>query len=605
MSSEGVMQGHVLARVPSRLDLALFAAKASLFRLRRAALETMARQDLRRIAPGTALREAPVLARVSSPLWNSLSGVKERALTAGKIHNLRLAMRDIDGVEVGAGQVFSFWKQIGRTTRRRGFVDGRELREGCLIRSTGGGLCQLSNGLYEAALDAGLEIVERHAHSRIVPGSRAARERDATVFWIFVDLRFRSKRPFRIEAEMRRGRLEITIRGRGAPRASAHFAREDRGTANDCTSCNQTDCHLNDPDTRRMNSSDHPTAWLVDACWPEFAALFHSKARQEDALFVPQRLRDTSRHAWPKAAAGSEERATIVALRRALALRRAPTQGRVLQSLLMNYDEKIARSYARRLSHLHTHAVVSLPLLPHLWRLGALAGRSFDVLMERAPMSQLQATLDEASAHFPDSQTLADFRAPPEIVAAETEALAEARLFYTPHREIAKSDPARTVLLDWAMPAGLPKAAPGGNTVLFPVSALGRKGAYLLREALSGLDVELIVTGRAREHDDNFWSDLRVRQTSTWPSQLAAVVLPAVVEHQPRALLRALAMGLPVIATEACGLGSMPGVTTVPAFDAAALREAIVSILADKRPWSGKGSPLHQHQPFFPADPIC
>ena len=93
-----------------------------------------------------------------------------------------MAVQAIDGVEVPAGEVFSFWRQIGRTTKARGFVNGRELREGCLIKSVGGGLCQLSNGLYEAALDAGLEIVERHAHSRVVPGSRAARERDATVF---------------------------------------------------------------------------------------------------------------------------------------------------------------------------------------------------------------------------------------------------------------------------------------------------------------------------------------------------------------------------------------------------------------------------------------
>ena len=67
--------------------------------------------------------------------------------------------------------------------------------------------------LYEAALDAGLEIVERHAHSRIVPGSRAARERDATVFWNYVDLRFRSQHAFRIEARLRGGMLEVVIRG--------------------------------------------------------------------------------------------------------------------------------------------------------------------------------------------------------------------------------------------------------------------------------------------------------------------------------------------------------------------------------------------------------
>ncbi len=88
-------------------------------------------------------------------------------------------------------EVFSFWRHVGRPTRGRGFADGRELREGCIVPSVGGGFCQLSNALYAAALDAGCEIVERHAHSRRVPGSMAEAGRDATVFWNYVDLRFR------------------------------------------------------------------------------------------------------------------------------------------------------------------------------------------------------------------------------------------------------------------------------------------------------------------------------------------------------------------------------------------------------------------------------
>ena len=558
--------------------MALFAAKTSLLRLRRIAVEAKGGQRARRLAPGASMRGAPVAARVSSPLWIGLTGVKEHALTAGKIHNLRLALRTIDGIEVKAGEVFSFWKQVGRTTRRRGFVEGRELREGCLIRNIGGGLCQLSNGLYEAALEAGLEIIERHAHSRIVPGSRAAEGRDATVFWNYVDLRFRSTSPFRIEAALHRGRLEIVIRGAKSP-ARSFLQRHDGRAAGDCISCNERDCHRHDPDSSPVSGADRPTAWLVDACWPEFAKLFQEKASREDGLFLPQRLKESSRSDWPQTVAGSERRATVVALRRAIALRRTSGHGRALQTLLMRYDEALARSYARKLSHLHTHAVISLPLLPHLWRMGVLAGRTFDVLMERAPMGMLQAMLDDAAGRFPESPTLADFRAPPEIAVAEAEALAQARLLYTPHRAIAKFDPARTVLLDWIMPAALPKALPGGRTILFPASALGRKGAYVLREALEALDVELVVTGKAREQDNHFWRDIEVRETAIWPSRLAAVVLPAIVEHQPRALLRGLAQGLPVIATEACGLGDMPGLTTVAEFDATGLRAAIASTL--------------------------
>ena len=82
--------------------------------------------------------------------------------------------------------------------------------------------------------------------------------------------------------------------------------------------------------------------------------------------------------------------------------------------------------------------------------------------------------------------------------------------------------------------------------------------------------------------DGEFWKGIRLRQVENgaWPGQVAAVVLPAIIEHQPRALLRAMAMGLPVIATEACGLGGMPGVTTVPAYDASALRNALNTAIA-------------------------
>src|SRR6202011_3999459 len=101
-----------------------------------------------------------------------------------------------------SGAVFSFWKQIGRASRRRGYVTGRMLQQGCLVPATGGGLCQLSNALYQAALTSNCQITERHAHSRVVPGSAAASGRDATVAWNCVDLRFRVREPLLIEAHL-------------------------------------------------------------------------------------------------------------------------------------------------------------------------------------------------------------------------------------------------------------------------------------------------------------------------------------------------------------------------------------------------------------------
>ncbi len=125
---------------------------------------------------------------------------------------MRLAVKKLDGVEVPANQTFSFWKHIGQANRLKGFVKGRELREGCIIPNIGGGLCQLSNALYDAALQADFEIVERFAHTQIVPGSLAETGRDATVFWNYVDLRFRSQTGFSIEADLGTEHLNIKFR---------------------------------------------------------------------------------------------------------------------------------------------------------------------------------------------------------------------------------------------------------------------------------------------------------------------------------------------------------------------------------------------------------
>jgi|SRR5450432_3480029 VanW like protein len=186
--------------VPAFADALSFEARAWALRLRRMASEFAGLRMPRAHRRGAALTGAPIVSEARSPLWTNGAGAKDRALTAGKVHNLRLALRGIDGIEVAPGEIFSFWKQVGRPSRWRGFAIGRELREGCLIPSAGGGLCQLSNALYEAASQAGFEIVERHAHSRIVAGSRAELDRDATVFWNYVDLRFRAAQAFRIEA---------------------------------------------------------------------------------------------------------------------------------------------------------------------------------------------------------------------------------------------------------------------------------------------------------------------------------------------------------------------------------------------------------------------
>lgn len=111
-----------------------------------------------------------------------------------KKHNLSVAAGRIECVTIKPGEVFSFWRIVGDPNTKH-FAASRSIVAGKLQLESGGGLCQASGIIYHLALMAGLEIIERFAHSidlyteetRFCPlGS------DATVAYGYRDLRFRN-----------------------------------------------------------------------------------------------------------------------------------------------------------------------------------------------------------------------------------------------------------------------------------------------------------------------------------------------------------------------------------------------------------------------------
>jgi vancomycin resistance protein YoaR len=151
-----------------------------------------------------------LLAEDSSPLYSTIDP-RERALMLGKIENLRVAARRLNGVTVAQGEIFSFWQIIGRPTRAKGFVVGRELRQGCIIPTIAGGICQLSNALSRTAIRAGMEITERHAHTAIVEGIEFDPETDATLFWNYLDFRFRATMPVQLSVRLTATNLVVEL----------------------------------------------------------------------------------------------------------------------------------------------------------------------------------------------------------------------------------------------------------------------------------------------------------------------------------------------------------------------------------------------------------
>lgn len=81
-----------------------------------------------------------------------------------KIINLGIAIRQIDRLLIRPGEVFSYWKWIGKPTKSKGYRDGMILHNGQFNSGTGGGLCRLSNLLFWMAVHTPLTIIERHRH---------------------------------------------------------------------------------------------------------------------------------------------------------------------------------------------------------------------------------------------------------------------------------------------------------------------------------------------------------------------------------------------------------------------------------------------------------
>ncbi|MDD2335046.1 MAG: VanW family protein, partial [Geobacteraceae bacterium] len=105
--------------------------------------------------------------------------------------NADRAAMDLNGIIIFPGAVFSFNDNVGARDSMKGYRPAPIINDqGGLSDIPGGGICQLATTIYNAALEAGLEIVERHPHSRSV--SYVPPGRDATILTWRKDLKLRN-----------------------------------------------------------------------------------------------------------------------------------------------------------------------------------------------------------------------------------------------------------------------------------------------------------------------------------------------------------------------------------------------------------------------------
>ena len=127
--------------------------------------------------------------------------------------NLKLAASKIDGTVIMPGEIFSYNKVVGKRTIEAGYKDAAIYQDGEVVDGLGGGICQISTTLYNAAIDAGMLIEERRNHMFVPTYAQAGT--DATVVWGATDFKFENRRayPIKIEADVSGGTAKIKIYG--------------------------------------------------------------------------------------------------------------------------------------------------------------------------------------------------------------------------------------------------------------------------------------------------------------------------------------------------------------------------------------------------------
>jgi vancomycin resistance protein YoaR len=183
-----VMPGDRVVVRPARPGLQLDVAAAGRAILAAAVTPTdrVARLSVERAQPERTTREARAMGitgRVAG-YTTYYGGVPNR------IHNVQLVARLIDGAMIAPGATFSFNGTTGERSADKGFLEAPVIINGELEDGLGGGVCQVSTTVFNAAFEAGLPIESRTNHALYI--SHYPQGRDATVNYPDIDLKFRN-----------------------------------------------------------------------------------------------------------------------------------------------------------------------------------------------------------------------------------------------------------------------------------------------------------------------------------------------------------------------------------------------------------------------------
>lgn len=164
------------------------------------------------------LESTPVLPMVtSSDLRNRFTRLAtfstKTTSNEDRNNNIALAAQAISNTTLMPGETFSFNETTGQRTIEKGYRGAPAIYGGMLIDDVGGGVCQVSSTLFNAAAQAGMSIVDRSPHAW--PVSYLDRGLDAAVNWPNLDFKFKNDQltPVFIIAHYQKRTLTIEFYG--------------------------------------------------------------------------------------------------------------------------------------------------------------------------------------------------------------------------------------------------------------------------------------------------------------------------------------------------------------------------------------------------------
>ncbi len=132
-----------------------------------------------------------------------------------RIHNVQLVAHLVDRKLIAPGSTFSFNGATGERSAAKGFLEAPVIINGELQTGLGGGVCQVSTTVFNAAYEAGLPITARTNHALYI--SHYPLGRDATVNYPDTDLRFVNDTGHWLQLRTFVGSYSLTVALYGAP----------------------------------------------------------------------------------------------------------------------------------------------------------------------------------------------------------------------------------------------------------------------------------------------------------------------------------------------------------------------------------------------------